>query len=59
MAPAVVTVVTVVVTVNFYVVTVATAQLKSLKESCLLGRYGHYVKIDNHYNGHHNGKHGH
>ena len=46
-------------TVNFNVATVATTSLKGLNEPCLLGRYGHYIKIDNHYNGHYNGNNGH
>ena len=55
-APAVVTAVA---TVNFSIATVATASLKGLNEPCLLGRYGHYIKIDSHYNGHYNGNNGH
>ena len=45
-APAVVTAVA---TVNFSIATVATASSKGLSEPCSLGRYGHYIKIDNHY----------
>ena len=51
--------VTAVATVNFSIATVVTACLKGLNEPCLLGRYGHYIKIDSHYNGHYNGNHGH